>query len=105
MSETSVVQGNNAFWRPLLGTCNDWPIELQSDLNEQSSSVEFCELCCNPIETNQPFIANSAGQQAVHVACLVGEELAIQQATPAKWQDLIWRRFQRRFSRVATDAI
>ena len=69
MAKNSAAPSKNATWRTLLGPCEDWPSPVaDSCAGEQPG--ERCEVCRGPIGDDQPFITNSSGQRATHVACL-----------------------------------
>ena len=78
-------------WRTLLGPTHNWPVPA-SELTaaQHRSSTECCELCGEPIADGKPFTTNSAGQRAMHLACLNEPEPFRKdaRATGTMWQHL-----------------
>ena len=80
-------------WRTLLGPTHNWSIPTAelSTTTQQRNSTECCELCCEPIGDGRPFTTNSAGQRAMHIACLGDQEPTRKENRPAGriWDHLL----------------
>jgi hypothetical protein len=98
MAKNSAAPSHDATWRTLLGRCDDWPSPA-SDSCVTEQRVERCELCRGPIGEDQPFITNSSGQRATHVACLGDPgSTRTEQRPPGR----IWARLLQKFATGAT---
>jgi len=75
----------------LLGPTHNWPVPAAEPITtEHRSSTECCELCGEPIADGKAFTTNSAGQRAMHVACLNEPEPVRKEPRPTGtiWQHL-----------------
>jgi hypothetical protein len=90
MAKNSAAQSNDATWRTLLGPCDDWPTPV-SDFCVAGQQMERCEICRGPVGDDQPYITNSSGQRATHVACLgdPGLTCAEHRLTGRIWERLL----------------
>ena len=66
------MQNSGFEWRTLLGPCHNWPAPLiETDAGDgQHIPLERCEVCRQPVDISKAYITNSAGEQAIHLACL-----------------------------------
>jgi hypothetical protein len=74
MARSAAARSDGFEWRTLLQ--NNWPIPTAklSPTAQQRTLVECCELCGEAIGDGRPFTTNSAGQRAMHMACLGNQE-------------------------------
>ncbi len=81
---TTATTKNSGFeWRTLLGPTHNWPVTAaEFTASQQGSSIECCELCGEPIAVGRPFTTNSAGERAMHLACLNEPEPIRREARP-----------------------
>ena len=78
-------------WRTLLGPTHNWPVPAaEFTTTQHRSSTECCELCGQPVDDGKPFTTNSAGQRAMHIACLNEPEPLRKEPRPTGtiWQNL-----------------
>lgn len=93
MARNAAASSNETTWRTLLGSCDDWPIPTPEPCTSQPQ-IDRCELCREPIDANLPFVANSAGERATHIACLKDPTFSSAELRPNPG---IWQRLLRRF--------
>ena len=72
MAKDSALQNTGFEWRTLLGPCHEWPAPTIEgvDADPQLARIERCEVCRQPVDSGKPYLTNSAGEQAIHLACL-----------------------------------
>ena len=95
--------GANSYgfeWRTLLGPTHNWPAPIVkvSPTKSQRDLVQYCELCGEPVGAGKPFTTNSAGQRAMHLACLGDQEPIKMEPQGARG---IWERWQQIFAGVS----
>ena len=95
MPRNAAAPSNETTWRTLLGSCDDWPIPTAGPRISQQQT-DRCELCREPIGGDRPFVTNSAGERATHIACLEDPTFSIVERRPTGG---IWQRLLRRFIR------
>jgi hypothetical protein len=93
MARNAAAPINETTWRTLLGSCDDWPI-LTTESCTSQQQTDRCELCREPIDGDRPFVTNSAGERATHIACLKDPTLSSAELRPNPG---IWQRLLRRF--------
>jgi hypothetical protein len=90
MARNAAAPSNETTWRTLLGSCDDWPIPTAESCTSQQQT-DRCELWCEPLGVDRPFVTNSAGERPTHIACLGDPTLS-----GAEHRG-IWQRLLRRF--------
>jgi len=72
MAADKRMQNSGFEWRSLLGPCHDWPAPLIEPTTAEAQNIplERCEVCRQPVDSSKAYITNSAGEQAIHLACL-----------------------------------
>ena len=95
---TDTATKNPGFeWRTLLGPTHNWPVPAaELTAAQHRSSTECCELCGEPIADGKPFTTNSAGQRAMHIACLNEPEPLRKEPRPT---GTIWQHLRQAFVR------
>ena len=88
---------NGFEWRTLLGPTHNWSVPTAELTTAQlKGSTERCELCGQPIVDGKPFTTNSAGQRAMHIACLNEPEPTRSEPRPTRQ---VWRHLRQAFVR------
>jgi hypothetical protein len=99
MARNAAVPSNEITRRTLLGSCDDWPIPNAGPCISQQQT-DRCELCREPIDGDRPFVTNSAGERATHIACLEDPTFSSAERRPTAG---ICQRLLRRFgSRIGS---
>jgi hypothetical protein len=93
MATSGAAQSHGFEWRTLLCPTHNWPVptaELRTT-PQPRTLMECCELCGEPVGDGKPFTTNSAGQRAMHMACLGNQEGACMKPRPAGriWEHLL----------------
>ena len=93
MATGAAAKSSGFEWRTLLGPTHNWSIPTAelSTTAQQRNLTECCELCSEPIGDGRAFTTNSAGQRAMHTACLCDQEPTSKEHRPAgrTWDHLL----------------
>ncbi len=95
---TNAATNNPGFeWRTLLGPTHNWQVPTAEFTTAPlRTSTECCELCGEPIADGKPFTTNSAGQRAMHIACLRDPEPTRTEPRPSR---RVWHHLRQAFVR------
>ena len=69
MATTTGTEHHGFDWRILLGPTHNWKPPEVKMRKEDMGEGERCELCGELLADGKPFMTNSVGQRAVHIAC------------------------------------
>jgi hypothetical protein len=80
-------------WRLIFGNTSGWlPPQVDGPVTLPGAALaELCELCRQPIEQDEDFITNSAGERPAHTRCLNLKSPAVaeQGLVPRRWLSVL----------------